>query len=358
MSRTPTEIVELDFGEDANYSPPPGADRWSAFRHSSIMPSMAEGGHGDGNITYGGSPPQWTLIGGWNIAADEYIPLPEFTAPLQAPATGFEHVASAAGFAASWYSLASAAADGLRSILMAIAYKDGRAFHKTIFRVPPPAAIDATVVAAQERRTLQSLLLVRDKRAGSGGIIKQDHGEAGGEEFESLAVLDRRIAECRARIAWFEQAAEGNDLPGAAWAGLTAGAGRSTADSSIVATPSPDLAGSTIMRCGFYDEIPHGQSTWRWVGSLNSVELDTSWVQPASFAFWIPGDLMLRVVGVVLLRSIQAGTPGDPVTLDAFGEPVPFMFGNTLGMARLTPTDFTGQFSVPNDFRAVLSSPR
>ena len=215
---TPLEVVELDFGEDAVYSPPPGADRWSAFRHSSIMPTMGEGGYGNANITYGGSPPQWTLIGGWDIAADEYIPLPEFTAPLDAPATGFEQVASASGFAASWHSLASAAADGLRSILMAVAYSRGRAIHKTIFRVPPPAAIDATVVAAQERRLLQSLLLARDARAGAGGVIRVDHGsETGSEEFESLAVLDRRIAECRARIAWFEQAGEGNDLPRATY---------------------------------------------------------------------------------------------------------------------------------------------
>ena len=28
-----------------------------------------------------------------------------------------------------------------------------------------------------------------------------------------LAVIDKRIAEVRARVAWFEQAAEGNVLP-------------------------------------------------------------------------------------------------------------------------------------------------
>ena len=54
-------------------------------------------------------------------------------------------------------------------------------------------------------------------RAGSGGIIKHDHGEGGGEEFESLAVLDRRIAETRAQISWFEAAAEGNNLPRAVY---------------------------------------------------------------------------------------------------------------------------------------------
>ena len=77
----------------------------------------------------------------------------------------------------------------------------------------PSSAIDPTVIAAQERRLLQSLLVTRDQRAGAGGVIKHDAGEAGAEEFESIAVLDRRIAECRARIAWFEQAAEGNTLP-------------------------------------------------------------------------------------------------------------------------------------------------
>ena len=69
------------------------------------------------------------------------------------------------------------------------------------------------MIAAQERLLLQSLLRTRDQRAGAGGIIKHDHGDGMGEEFESLAVLDRRIAECRARIAWFEQAGDGNALP-------------------------------------------------------------------------------------------------------------------------------------------------
>ena len=165
-------------------------------------------------------------MGGWNIATDQFIPLPEFTGSIAAPSTGFEHAASSAGFAVDWNTLASATASGLREALMVVAYVDGLATLKTIYRVPAASAIDPTVIAAQERRQLMSLLQARDSRAGAGGIIKQDQGEAGGEEFESLAVLDRRIAECRARIAWFEQAAEGNDLPGAAWAGLTAGTGR------------------------------------------------------------------------------------------------------------------------------------
>ena len=34
-----------------------------------------------------------------------------------------------------------------------------------------------------------------------------------GEEFESLPVLDRRIAKVRLRIAWFKEVANGNILP-------------------------------------------------------------------------------------------------------------------------------------------------
>ena len=142
--------------------------------------------------------------------------------------TGFESVASAAGFAIEWDTLAAASATGLRETLMVVAFEGGKAVARTIFRTPASSAIDPVVIAAQERVTLQSLLRTRDMRAGSGGIIKHDHGEGSGEEFESLAVLDRRIAECRARIAWFEQAAEGNDLPGATWAGLTGRTARTT----------------------------------------------------------------------------------------------------------------------------------
>ena len=213
MSRTPLEVVELEFGEDANYSPPPGATRWSAFGRSALMPPLNDEPSGNPLISHGGTPPQWAMIGTWDIAADIYIPPSETAGQPRSPATGFEDIASAAGFTVTWETLAGAGASGLREVLMIVAYLDGKATHKTIIRTPPVSAIDPTVIAAQERRLLQSLLVSRDKRAGAGGSIKVDHGEGAGEEFESLAVLDRRIAECRARIAWFQQAAEGNDMP-------------------------------------------------------------------------------------------------------------------------------------------------
>ena len=222
MNRLPLDVIEIEFGEDARYSPPASADRWSAFSRTDILSSLNDEARGSPLITHGGHPPQWVIIGGWDITGGVYLPPPSTTESPRANVTGFEDAASAAGFAIEWATLAAASASGLREPLMVLAYVDGKAVMRTIFRTPASSAIDPTVIAAQERLLLQSLLRTRDQRAGSGGIIKHDMGEGSGEEFESLAVLDRRIAEARARIAWFEQAAEGNDLPGAAWAGLTA----------------------------------------------------------------------------------------------------------------------------------------
>ena len=213
MSRVPLDVIEIEFGEDANYSPPTGADRWSAFRRSAILSTLNDESTGNPLITHGGHPPQWAIIGGWNVTTDAFMPPPSTAGQPRADVTGFESVASAAGFAIEWDTLAAASATGLRETLMVVAFTAGKAISRTIFRTPASSAIDPTVIAAQERMLLQSLLRTRDQRAGSGGIIRHNHGEGSGEEFESLAVLDRRIAECRARIAWFEQAAEGSPLP-------------------------------------------------------------------------------------------------------------------------------------------------
>ena len=213
QNRIPLEVIEVEFGEDASYSPPPGADRWSAFGRTPLMSPLNDEPTGNIHITHGGTPPQWAIIGTWDITADTYIAPSETAGQPRSPATGFEDIASAAGFTVTWETLAGAGTTGLREALMILAYLDGKATHRTIIRTPPVSAIDPTVIAAQERRLLQSLLVLRDKRAGAGGTIRTDHGEGSGEEYESLAVLDRRIAECRARIAWFEQAGDGNALP-------------------------------------------------------------------------------------------------------------------------------------------------
>ena len=46
------------------------------------------------------------------------------------------------------------------------------------------------------------------------------------------------------------------------------------------------------------------------------------------------------------------------VNLAAFGPAIDYQFGDTAGMLRHTAVTFDGNFSVPNDFRAVLGELR
>ena len=126
---------------------------------------------------------------------------------------------------------------------------------------------------------------------------------------------------------------------------------------TVAAVPA-DLGGTTIMRCGFAGTLPFTDDVFRWIGTANGVELDTSWSQPSAFGFWLPGDLMTRVVEVVLLRSIQHSLSPDVVNLAAFGPAIEYQFGHSAGMLRHTAVTFDGNFSLPNDFRAVLGEPR
>ena len=324
MSRTPTDIIEVEFGEDTRYSPPPGADRWTAFRRTDIMGHDERLGRRKPEHHLRGRAADVGRHGRLGYRAGRSFRFPSSREALDSARDRLRARRQCGGVCHRVAHPGERDRSGLREALMVVAYVNGRRHAQDdVYRVPAASAIDPTVIAAQERRTCcKAYCLTRDSGRGSGGIIKQDHGEGSGEEFESLAVLDRRIAECRARIAWFEQAAEGNDLPGAAWAGLTGGPGRPAAR-TVAAAPSPDLdAGTTIMRAGFSGVIPHGQSTWRWVGTLNSIELDSSWTQPASFALWAPGDVMSRVVAVVLLRtslSRHAGRPREPRGVRAAG---------------------------------------
>ena len=81
------------------------------------------------------------------------------------------------------------------------------------FRLPTPTSTDASTIASQERRLLQTLLNTREKVAASGGKAKVMQTEGEGHELMELAALDRRVAEVRARITWFDTAAMGNALP-------------------------------------------------------------------------------------------------------------------------------------------------
>ena len=126
----------------------------------------------------------------------------------------------------------------------------------------------------------------------------------------------------------------------------------------VVAAVADAAVGTTVMRCGFTSALPFTDNNFRWIGTANGVELDTSWSQPAAFGFWLPNDVMNLVVEVVLLRSLQTGGSPDTVNLAAFEAPMAYQFGDTAGMLRHTAVTFDGNFSLPNDFRAVIGEAR
>ena len=156
------------------------------------------------DAVYGGATPTWSEIGGYDIAGDKVIEGKD----------GFDEPAAAAGVTLQWDTLVRAASDFDAEIIQIVSYDgDGRAVQIDLYAIPAPLASEATAIAAQERKYLQTLLEVRDRAAGTGGIKQRQRGEGSGEKFQSLAVLDRRIANVRVRIAWFESAAAGNIVP-------------------------------------------------------------------------------------------------------------------------------------------------
>ena len=104
------------------------------------------------------------------------------------------------------------------------------------------------------------------------------------------------------------------------------------------------------MRFGFSDSLPFSDNDFRWLGNVNGVVLDSTWTQPAAFGFWIPGDVMDRVIAFVAIEHAQ----GVDVALNDFNEAIPYRFGATLGMLRHTTLTFVGNFQQPNTFRAVV----
>ena len=84
-----------------------------------------------------------------------------------------------------------------------------------VYSIPAPTSVNAASIAAQERRVLQQLLAMRSGLASmEGGHIKVETPDGTSVERMEIGVIDRRITEVRARIKWFELAAEGNTMPG------------------------------------------------------------------------------------------------------------------------------------------------
>lgn len=200
--RVPTNVHNLHHGEAVTWAPPAGTAKFIVWTMTPIF-SFQSPDEESLLRWYGGNAPGWQPAGGYDIAGD---------AALYADAGPARIDATADGVVVSWDSLSVLAAGFETETVQAISYDDaGRATRIDRYVLPRPTSIDAGTIAAQERSLLQTLLNARDRAAGS--PVSSSDGEGISSEMVPLGVLDRRVAECRARIAWFEQAADGNILP-------------------------------------------------------------------------------------------------------------------------------------------------
>lgn len=206
MGRVTPNQHRLEYGEVLSWEPPEGAAKFIAWTQPRIT-VFDDLGVGATESAYGGPAPAWTEAGGYDITADAKI-TPDGGAPLP----GAE--ATATGVSVTWAALMALSQGLLSEVVQIIAYgTDGKAIQIDRYSVPAPSSTDASVIAAQERRVLQTLLVARETAASTGGKKRIGDSTLGEVEYESLSVIDRRIAEVRSRIVWFEQAAQGNALP-------------------------------------------------------------------------------------------------------------------------------------------------
>ena len=181
----------IDYGEPLAWTPPAGAAVFYVWAKTAADDEAM----------------RWRRIAGWDVAnnARETIPDSPATPPL---ALGGAEVTLA------WAELLDLF-DGYDAEIVQITAHDadGAMLSRDVYLLPPPTATNAATIAAQERRVLKSLIERREKSYTVAGIQRVSSADGSGLEREPIAVLDRRIAEVRARIAWFEQAAAGNALP-------------------------------------------------------------------------------------------------------------------------------------------------
>ena len=180
----------LEFGENLIWAPPAAAARFHVW---------------DKTEADGAQAPRWIQVAGWDITGDAPIPAPSQSTPF---------AVSAAGVAAPWEIIAAATGGYDPEIAMITALDaQGRPVSIDRYSVPVPESSAAATIAAQERRMLQALLDSRQTLAAAGGRHRISASDGMEIERMDIVVLDRRVAETRARIAWFEQAAAGNALP-------------------------------------------------------------------------------------------------------------------------------------------------
>ena len=180
---------ELSFGESLSWNVPAGAAQYFAWRKASVDDAS----------------PRWIQSAGYNVLNQSHITIAGESTTL---------ALGRAGVTAAWNTLIGLF-DGYDPEVAMITAQgtDGRPISIDRFAVPRPNSSDASTIAAQERKLLQELLTARSNVAQVGGHAKLADPSGTAIEYVELAALDRRVAEVRARVAWFEAAARGNTLP-------------------------------------------------------------------------------------------------------------------------------------------------
>ena len=202
-------LHSINFGETLRWLPPPGISRFYLWTKSDLHSWFDTADPSE--LTYGGNSPRWLQVAGFDIATDAALDFPVAVNAKPVP----DIALAADGITVGWQGAMSIFDGHDPEVLMVTALDaGGKVIAIDRFRLPTPNNTDAATIAGQERRLLQTLLNTREKVAASGGKAKVDSGgDVGGFELMELAALDRRVAEVRARIVWFDTAAGGNALP-------------------------------------------------------------------------------------------------------------------------------------------------
>ena len=190
MTRATTYRHDIDFGEALRWEPPAGTAEFFVWAKK----------------TADGSAMRWRRIAGYSLLTHQPVAVPESGGPIQIPGGRLDM---------AWSDLLMVFDGYDPEIVQVTAHDaDAKLISVDLFTLPAPTSTDPAAIAAQERRVLKDLLEMRLGLAGMhGGHVSVKTPDGTEVERMPIAVIDRRVAEVRARIAWFEQAAEGNTLP-------------------------------------------------------------------------------------------------------------------------------------------------
>ena len=198
---------EIHYGEALSWEPVGGADSFQAWARDHAGPGS-----------------RWIAAGGYDIAVN---------AAIEAVKTIPDIVITAEGLSLPWATIDRICAlnvsvdiapdipvDGerfttlpAREPLQVISYCDGKAIRIDRFRFPVEAASPIETIIEQDRKYLHELLKMRVETVLTGGKRIISDGDGATETYASVETIDRRVAEVRARIAWFETAAAGDPMP-------------------------------------------------------------------------------------------------------------------------------------------------